>query len=76
VAVEPVGSVTFGGGPGKRNIPGIGASVRPKLADLAKPDRIVAVSEEKTVEACLSFRSKLSLLVGEAPEQSWPLYSS
>ena len=39
VAVEPVGSVTFGGGPGKRNIPGIGASVRPKLADFAKPDR-------------------------------------
>ena len=39
VAVEPVGSVTFGGAPGRRNIPGIGASVRPKLADLAKPDQ-------------------------------------
>ena len=36
VAVEPVGSVTFGGAPGKRNIPGIGTSVRPKLADLAR----------------------------------------
>ena len=33
VAVEPAGSVTFGGAPGKRNIPGIGTSVRPKLAD-------------------------------------------
>jgi N-(2-amino-2-carboxyethyl)-L-glutamate synthase len=55
VAVEPVGSVTFGGVPGRRNIPGIGTSVRPKLADLAKPDRIVAVNEESTVEACLSF---------------------
>jgi len=64
VAVEPVGSVTFGGAPGKRNIPGIGTSVRPKLADLAKPDRIVAVNEEKTVEACLSFLRDYHLLVG------------
>ena len=64
MAVEPVGSVTFGGRPGKRNIPGIGASVRPKLADLAKPDKIVAVNEERTVEACLSFVRNYHLLVG------------
>jgi 2,3-diaminopropionate biosynthesis protein SbnA len=64
VAVEPVGSVTFGGPPRKRNIPGIGTSVRPKLADLANPDRVVAVSEEKTVEACLSFVRDYHLLVG------------
>ncbi|MFZ1067992.1 MAG: pyridoxal-phosphate dependent enzyme, partial [Pseudolabrys sp.] len=32
--------------------------------DLAKPDRIVAVSEEKTVEACLSFLRNYHLLVG------------
>jgi cysteine synthase A len=64
VAVEPVGSVTFGGAPGKRNIPGIGTSVRPKLADLAKPDRIVAVNEGKTVESCLSFLRDYHLLVG------------
>jgi 2,3-diaminopropionate biosynthesis protein SbnA len=64
VAVEPVGSVTFGGLPGKRNIPGIGTSVRPKLADLAKPDRIVTISEDKTVEACISFVEDHHLLVG------------
>jgi cysteine synthase A len=64
VAVEPVGSVTFGGAPGKRTIPGIGTSVRPKLADLVKPDRIVAVNEEKTVEACLSFVREYHVLVG------------
>jgi 2,3-diaminopropionate biosynthesis protein SbnA len=64
VAVEPMGSVTFGGAPDKRNIPGIGASVKPKLADLAKPDRIVTVNEEKTVEACLSFVRDYHLLVG------------
>ena len=64
IAVEPAGSVTFGGAPGKRNIPGIGASVRPKLADLANPDKVVAVSEATTVEACLSFVRDYHLLVG------------
>ena len=64
VAVEPVGSVTFGGAPGKRNIPGIGTSVRPGLADLVKPDRVIAVNEEKTVAACLSFVRDYHLLVG------------
>ncbi len=64
VAVEPTGSVTFGGAPGKRSIPGIGTSVRPKLADLAKPDRIVTISEERTIEACLSFVRDRHLLVG------------
>ncbi len=64
VGVEPAGSVTFGGKPGKRNIPGIGTSVRPKLADLAKPDRIVSIREEKTVETCLSFVRDHHLLVG------------
>lgn len=64
VAVEPKGSVTFGGRPGRRNIPGIGTSLRPKLADLVKPDRIVAIEEEKTVEACLAFVRDYHLLVG------------
>jgi 2,3-diaminopropionate biosynthesis protein SbnA len=64
VAVEPAGSVTFGGAPGKRNIPGIGTSVRPGLADLANPDRVATVSEERTVEACLSFVRDYHLLVG------------
>lgn len=64
VAVEPVGSVTFGGEPGKRNIPGIGTSVRPSLAKLARPDRIIAVDEERTVNTCLSFVRDHHLLVG------------
>ena len=64
VAVEPAGSVTFGGSPGKRNIPGIGTSLRPKLADLSNPDRIVAIDEATTVETCLSFVRDYHLLVG------------
>ena len=64
VAVEPVGSVTFGGPPGKRNIPGIGTSLRPKLADVANPDRVIAIDEQSTVESCLSFVRDYHLLVG------------
>ena len=64
VAVEPTGSVTFGGSPGKRNIPGIGTSARPKLAGLCDPDRIVAIDEATTVETCLSFVRDYHLLVG------------
>lgn len=64
VAVEPVGSVTFGGHPGKRNIPGVGTSVRPEIADFCSPDRIVAIEESATVEACLSFVESNHLLIG------------
>jgi 2,3-diaminopropionate biosynthesis protein SbnA len=64
VAVEPVGSVTFGGAPGKRNIPGIGTSLRPKLADLVNPDMVVAISEQTTVETCLAFVRNHHMLVG------------
>jgi 2,3-diaminopropionate biosynthesis protein SbnA len=64
VAVDPVGSVTFGGAPGKRNIPGIGTSVRPKLAELSKPDKVISIKEEKTVETCLSFVRDHHMLVG------------
>lgn len=64
VAVEPAGSVTFGGAPAKRHIPGIGTSVRPKLADLAEPDRIVMVTEDRTVASCRTFAREHHLLVG------------
>jgi 2,3-diaminopropionate biosynthesis protein SbnA len=64
VAVEPAGSVTFGGAPGKRNIPGIGTSVRPELANFAVPDRVVVIDEKTTVETCLSFVRDYHLLVG------------
>src|SRR5262249_21866189 len=64
VAADPAGSVTFGRSPAKRNIPGIGTSVRPKLAELTNPDRVIAVTEETTIETCLSFVRDYHLLVG------------
>jgi len=64
VAVEPVGSVTFGGKPGRRTIPGIGTSVRPKLAELLNPDVVVEISEAETIESCFAFVRDYHLLVG------------
>jgi len=64
VAVEPVGSVTFGGKPGRRTIPGIGTSVRPKLAELHNPDRVVEIGEEETIDSCFAFVRDYHLLVG------------
>ena len=52
VAVDTVGSVTFGGPPGRRMIPGLGTSVRPPLLDESFVDDVVLVEEADTVRAC------------------------
>ena len=52
VAVDSVGSVTFGGAPGRRMIPGLGTSVRPPLLDEAYVDEVVHVEEADTIRAC------------------------
>ena len=52
VAVDSVGSVTFGGPPGRRMIPGLGASVRPPLLDQSYVDEVVRVDEVDTIRAC------------------------
>jgi N-(2-amino-2-carboxyethyl)-L-glutamate synthase len=52
VAVDSVGSVAFGGTPGRRMIPGLGTSVRPPLLDTFYVDDVVRVEEADTVRAC------------------------
>ncbi|MGW4215316.1 2,3-diaminopropionate biosynthesis protein SbnA [Lentzea sp. NPDC004789] len=52
VAVDSVGSVTFGGVPAPRMIPGLGTSVRPPLLDESYVDEVVHVAEADTVRAC------------------------
>ncbi|HEY0697351.1 MAG TPA: 2,3-diaminopropionate biosynthesis protein SbnA [Micromonospora sp.] len=52
VAVDAVGSVTFGAPPQRRMIPGLGTSVRPQLVDETWLDDIIHVSEEDTIAAC------------------------
>jgi cysteine synthase A len=52
VAVDSVGSVTFGGPPARRMIPGLGASVRPPMLDESLIDEVVRVDESDTIRAC------------------------
>jgi len=52
VAVDSVGSVAFGGAPGRRMIPGLGASVPPPLLDESYVDDLVRVEEADTIRAC------------------------
>ncbi|HEY1974694.1 MAG TPA: 2,3-diaminopropionate biosynthesis protein SbnA [Pseudonocardia sp.] len=52
VAIDAAGSVTFGGPPGPRLIPGLGTSVRPPLLDESYVDEVVQVGELDTVRIC------------------------
>jgi len=67
VAVDAVGSVTFGGEPAPRKLPGIGSGVRPALADavdaLHRPD-VHFISESDTIAMCRRLRDRHGMLVG------------
>ncbi|OEJ23983.1 2,3-diaminopropionate biosynthesis protein SbnA [Streptomyces agglomeratus] len=52
VAIDSVGSVSFGGPPGRRMIPGLGMSVRPPLLDESYVDEVVHVEEANTIRTC------------------------
>ncbi|MFI8305087.1 2,3-diaminopropionate biosynthesis protein SbnA [Streptomyces sp. NPDC085927] len=52
VAVDSVGSVTFGGTPGRRMIPGLGMSMPPPLLDESYVDEVIRVEETDTIRAC------------------------
>jgi N-(2-amino-2-carboxyethyl)-L-glutamate synthase len=52
VAVDAVGSVAFGGPPGRRMIPGLGTSVCPPMLDPSLVDDVVRVEEADTLRVC------------------------
>jgi N-(2-amino-2-carboxyethyl)-L-glutamate synthase len=52
VAVDAAGSVSFGGPPATRLIPGLGMSVRPPQLDESLVDDVVLVEELDTVRTC------------------------
>jgi cysteine synthase A len=64
VAVDAVGSVTFGGPAGPRLIPGLGASVLPPLFDPELFDDTVQVAEVDTIRGCRLLSSHGMLLGG------------
>lgn len=64
VAVDAVGSVLFGLRPGRRLIPGHGASVRPALLDASAADRVVHISDVECVVGCQRLVSREGILAG------------
>jgi 2,3-diaminopropionate biosynthesis protein SbnA len=67
VAVDSVGSVTFGSPPAARKLPGIGSGVRPALADavdaMQRPD-VHLIPEPDTIAMCRHLRDQHGVLVG------------
>ncbi len=64
VAVDPVGSVIFGGTAALRRIPGIGGGRRPELLDPNMPDRVEYVQEIDTIRECRRVARRYGLLLG------------
>jgi N-(2-amino-2-carboxyethyl)-L-glutamate synthase len=64
VAVDSVGSVSFGGAPGPRMIPGLGAGVRPPLLDESYVDEVLLVEEADTIRTCHRLARRGFLLGG------------
>jgi cysteine synthase A len=64
VAVDAVGSVSFGSPAGPRFIPGIGASRRPELLSPHLVDETLLVSEADTVRACRWLARRYGLFAG------------
>ncbi len=63
IAVDAVGSVTFGGKGGTRKIPGLGTSKPPYIARYSMFDDILMIREENTINMCLHM-AKQGLLIG------------
>jgi len=64
VAVDAVGSVTFGGEAGRRSIPGLGSSRRPEILEPGMVDTVELVSELETVRTCREVSRRYGMLVG------------
>ncbi|GAA1865957.1 2,3-diaminopropionate biosynthesis protein SbnA [Actinomadura bangladeshensis] len=64
VAVDAVGSVTFGGVPERRMVPGLGTSSRPALVDESFIDDVVHVPEPDTIRTVHALASRGFLFGG------------
>ncbi|WP_067811173.1 2,3-diaminopropionate biosynthesis protein SbnA [Actinomadura kijaniata] len=64
VAVDAVGSVTFGGIPERRMVPGLGTSARPELVDESFIDDVVHVPEGDTIRTVHALAAKGFLFGG------------
>ncbi|MCP4755059.1 MAG: 2,3-diaminopropionate biosynthesis protein SbnA [Proteobacteria bacterium] len=64
IAVDPIGSVTFGQDASKRLIPGLGTSKTPPIFNRENISDVVFVSEEDTINMCKVVLDTYQLLIG------------
>ncbi len=64
IAVDTVGSVSFGAPAGPRFIPGVGASRRPEILRPELVDEVILVHEIDTVRTCRRLAARHGLLAG------------
>jgi ornithine cyclodeaminase len=64
VAVDATGSIIFGGRPGRRDIPGIGASRVPELLQRSEIDDVVHVSDLEAAHACRTLLEAEGIFAG------------
>lgn len=64
VAVDAAGSVIFGGPPGRREIPGIGASRVPELLQPEEIDEVVVVDDLEAAHACRALLETEGIFAG------------
>ena len=64
VAVDAAGSVIFGGSPGPRHVPGLGAGRRPELLAPGEIDEVVYVSDREAVAGCRTLAAREGILAG------------
>lgn len=66
IAVDSVGSVTFGGPPKKRKIPGLGTSISPPISAHSSFDRLEMVKESDAILMCRKLAKEGILLGGSS----------
>jgi N-(2-amino-2-carboxyethyl)-L-glutamate synthase len=64
VAVDARGSALFGGRPGRRLLPGLGAGIDTALAAEAEPDRVLRVTDVDCVIGCRRLAAREGILAG------------
>ena len=64
VAVDAQGSVIFGGPPGRRYIPGIGATIVPPMLEQASIDHVISVPERDAVAGCRALLREHGIFAG------------
>lgn len=64
VAVDSVGSVTFGNSAQNRHLPGLGASVAPHFFNASKVDYMIEISEARAIATCREVAARYGYLAG------------